>query len=180
VVFVITVLTPVPASSHKEKESMKKVDGFENYSVTRLGQVWSHNRNLWLRPGKSGKGYFQVVLHKDGKPHAKFVHRLVGLAYIENPDNKPDINHKDGNRLNNHFTNLEWVTKSENTQHAYDMGLMKRGEDHNMAKLSQVQVDYIRQQYATGNYTYKRISKVFNVSTSQIAHIVKRNKWANS
>jgi len=157
---------------------MKEVEGFENYSVTRLGQVWSNNVKRWLKPGLSGKGYPQVILYKDSKGYAKFVHRLVGFAYVENPDNKPDINHKDGNRENNHYTNLEWVTKSENTQHAYDKGLMKRGEEHNMAKLTQVQVDYIRQQYATGKYTYERLSKVFNISIPQIGQIVTRKKWA--
>lgn len=60
------------------------------------------------------------------------LHRIVALLFIPNPENKPDVNHKDGNKLNNKASNLEWVTKSENIQHALKLGLIKTGKDSHM------------------------------------------------
>ena len=72
---------------------------------------------------RSGQGYGAVNLYLDGVGNYHLVHRLVGMAFIPNPENKPCINHKDGNPQNNHVDNLEWVTYSENTLHAYRIGL---------------------------------------------------------
>ena len=71
----------------------------------------------------SKTGYCNIELHKDGKPIMKYVHRLVAEAFVPNPDCKPQVNHKDGDKLNNHFSNLEWVTASENQRHAIGKGL---------------------------------------------------------
>lgn len=65
----------------------------------------------------------KAVLYDNGNGTTERVHRLVASAFVPNPDNKSDVNHIDGNKLNNHYTNLEWVTKSENMRHAYDTGL---------------------------------------------------------
>lgn len=156
---------------------MKKIDGFEKYSVTRDGRVWSWNRNKFLAHSYHGKGYPAVILYKDGKGYARSIHRLMALAYIPNPDNKPEVNHKDGDKRNNYLYNLEWATTSENAKHAYDIGLQGSGEDHHQAKLTQLQVDYIRQQYSTGKYTYQRIADVFRVSVAAIAFIINKKRW---
>lgn len=72
-------------------------------------------------------GYKQVTLYKNGKQYRRRVHRLVALTYIENddPSVKNQVNHIDGNKLNNNINNLEWVTNAQNTQHAYDNNLYK-------------------------------------------------------
>ena len=99
------------------------VEGFDGYRVSTCGEIWSDKSGRWMSGGimPSGKGYKQANLL--GK--SIYFHRAVAKAFVHNPENKPAVNHIDGDTRNNHFTNLEWVTYSENTQHAYSLGLMK-------------------------------------------------------
>ena len=136
------------------KEVWKDIKGYEGYyQVSSLGNVKSLEREEIFK-NKKGKtikrlrkeriltqkvneyGYAEVNLWKDGKNKYLRVHRLVGISFIPNPENKPVVNHKDGNKLNNCVTNLEWNTVSENTWHAthvlgtndYKKGLVKATE----------------------------------------------------
>lgn len=103
-----------------------------NYSVTTDGEVYSHLTDIFLKPGIDSKGYPIVVLCNNGKTKTTRIHRMVAETYIPNPENKPQVNHKDGNRANNHLDNLEWVTYKENADHYLEtMGykyLIKRGD----------------------------------------------------
>ena len=101
------------------KEIFKPIIGHETYSVTNKGRVYSEKRGKFLKPSVNSSNYKKVVL--DGKN--LYVHRLVAEAFCDNHDNLCEVNHKDGNKWNNNYTNLEWVTKSDNAQHAFDMGL---------------------------------------------------------
>ena len=92
---------------------------FEDYRVTEEGDIISPYRKL--KPWLSQKGYAKVTICK--KHYA--VHRLVATRFIPNPENKPHVNHIDGNKLNNRVDNLEWVTEQENKTHAYRNGLYK-------------------------------------------------------
>jgi hypothetical protein len=70
-----------------------------------------------LKPQQSNKGYLRIGLTKDGQQKKYYIHRLVAEAYLPNPDNKSDVNHKDENILNNCLNNLEWMTRRENTDY---------------------------------------------------------------
>lgn len=94
----------------------KTIEGFENYQISTQGQVRNKKNDKILKVGLS-PFYEQVVLRIDGKSINKRIHRLVAEAFITNPDNKPQVNHIDENKLNNHVDNLEWVTSKENNDH---------------------------------------------------------------
>jgi hypothetical protein len=118
-------------------EIWKAVIGYElNYEVSNCGNVRSKNRSTIgingitythksnpLRPAKNKHGYLQIALSLNNKLSSYCVHVLVAKAFIDNPENKPTVNHKDGIKTNNYVFNLEWATKSEQTIHALEHGL---------------------------------------------------------
>lgn len=118
------------------EEIWKDIEGYEDlYQVSNMGRIKSLERYK-ENHGKLQKveekiktmniknsGYQFVQLYKNNKYKNLMVHRLVAQAFIPNVDNKPQINHIDGNKLNNNVTNLEWCTNSENGKHAWDTGL---------------------------------------------------------
>ena len=112
-------------------EVWKPIEGWEGrYEVSNMGKVRSLNYHMTgktkeLSPITSGKGYLMIGLCRDCKMKWAKVHRLVASAFLPNPENKPQVNHKNGVKTDNRADNLEWVTDSENLRHAYNMGLKK-------------------------------------------------------
>ena len=103
---------------------MKSIEGYDSYFVNENGEVWSSKRNKYLTKSFN-KGYAKVIIKINRVHHNKLIHRLVAEAFIPNPENKPQVNHIDGNKSNNHVSNLEWCNQSENNKHAFKNGLMK-------------------------------------------------------
>ena len=99
---------------------MKQI--YENYFITEDGRLF--NTKKQMKPYR-GERYEKVVMKINGKPTMKYIHRLVAESFIPNPHNKPTVNHKDGDKFNNHISNLEWCTHSENNKHSWDNGLVK-------------------------------------------------------
>ena len=100
---------------------MKDIKGYEGlYAITEEGKVWSYRRNKYLKSTEDTKGYLRVDLYKDKKRSNYKIHRLVAIAFIDNPDNKPIAHHKNHIKTENIRENLSWATYSENTTAYYD------------------------------------------------------------
>lgn len=95
----------------------KLIGDFPDYAIYDDGRVWSNKSKKFLLPYKMPTGYLRVTLRKEGRPHYKYVHRLVADAFVDNPNNYEEVNHKDENKSNNDFTNLEWCTHKMNNNY---------------------------------------------------------------
>lgn len=126
------------------EEIWKDIEGYEGlYQVSNLGRVKSLERKCKVLNGyrtvnerirslnKNRYGYITVSLNKNNKTKICTIHRLVAIAFIENPENKIQVNHIDGDKSNNTVDNLEWVSQEENMQHAVNTGLLKFTEERN-------------------------------------------------
>ena len=126
--------------------------------------------------------YYHSVTIKHNKISNNYsIHRLVADAFISNPDNKPQVNHIDGIKTNNHHTNLEWCNNSENQRHAIRIGLkkIKYGKDTPTSKFTNQQVREIRELFATGKYTIAQLAREFNVAYSSMYSILTYETYKN-
>lgn len=106
------------------EEQWRDVCGYVGlYRISSLGRVFSIRKRKILQPFVSRWGYEIVTFYRDGKVKKESVHRLVAVAFVDNPNNFPIVDHLDGNKRNNNAINLEWCTTQENTQRAFDKGL---------------------------------------------------------
>jgi hypothetical protein len=172
-------------------EEWRSVPEFIGYEVSSFGRVRSTNRLSGKRRGLiKGKelvqtpnrgGYPEVRLFKDSKSTAKVVHRLVANAFIPNDYSKSQVNHKDGNKLNNKASNLEWMNNSENQKHAYKLGLQpsKAGESNNKATITDKDVTKLKLLYNSGKTT-KEVSELIGVNLSIVRHIIYGRTWKSN
>lgn len=165
-------------------EVWKDIVGYEDqYQVSSFGNVRSKDRTRIARGGCtapirgrmrkckiSKAGYMVTNLCKDAIKTHPSVHRLVALAFIPNPTDKPTVNHKDGNKLNNNVTNLEWSTHSEQMQHASDNDLLEvRGEPKFSPVFKQKVFDY----FEANEISISKLAKLFDISERTAGRIVK-------
>ena len=97
-----------------DNEEFRDIEEYEEYQVSSYGRVYSVKSGKFLKPDKDKKNYLRVVLYKEGKGKTFQVHRLIATAFIPNPSNLPQVNHKDENPSNNHLENLEWCNAKYN------------------------------------------------------------------
>jgi len=164
----------------KLKEKREAVLGYEKlYEVSNLGAVRSLARNTTsgrvLKQNRS-RFYLSVCLSNKNKYRTFATHRLVAQAFIKNPENKPYVNHKNGNKYDNQARNLEWTTPSENKTHAVKNGFTysPKGRNHWNAKLTEYDVVLIRR---NAHKPLKELAKQFKVSIQTVSDIINRKKW---
>lgn len=162
------------------------VPGNTNYMVNNIGEIRSkpliktigNNRYLkvgcLIKPRFSNSGYAYINL---GKSKREYVHRIVALAFIDNPKKKRTVNHINGIKTDNRVDNLEWATHGENHKHAYDNGLhpKRMGIKSYKAKLDELQVRTIRA--CTPQVRQFQLAKYFNVDSGTINSIVAGRNW---
>ena len=133
-----------------------------------------------LKPFKLKTGYLVVELCKKGIRKKFLVHRLVAKAYLNNFDNKPQVNHLNGVKDDNRASNLEWVTSSENQKHAIETGLRSaKGVKNSQSKLTESDVIEIRQHYDKKDTSLNTIAVLYGVSVSTICQVGKRTAWSH-
>lgn len=141
-----------------------------DYTITEDGKVINNRTGRHVKPQPNGKGYYRVSI--GGK--LRFVHRLVAEMYVPNPDNKPQVNHIDGDKTNNRADNLEWVTNGENRQHAINNKLHPRGEKHPGSKLTWDDVEFIR---SNPDKTITELANMLGVSRSTVSSVRCFETW---
>lgn len=132
-----------------------------------------------LKPSQDKQGYLRVRFCVDYKTCKPFVHRLVGFSFIENKENKKEINHKNGIQWDNRADNLEWVTASENQIHAIKTGLKipVKGERVGTSVLTEDQVRQIKRKLKEGVMTQKKIGEFYGVTKFTIQKINVGKNW---
>jgi len=113
------VFKPIPLKEYRESYELS------NFGRMKSFRNPSHREEKFLRPSKNHKGYPYVIICKDSVKKIIAIHRWVAILFVDNPDNKPQVNHIDGNKDNFRWDNLEWVTCKENVAHAFKIGLRK-------------------------------------------------------
>lgn len=159
---------------------IKPIKGYDGlYEISDNGSIFKVGSFVSINGSINQWGYRRTTLtNKDGKKKTECFHKLVAQTFIPNPFNKKQVNHIDGNKLNNNIDNLEWVTKGENLKHAYDTGAKTPmiGELHPMAKLSAIDVSFIRGLLSIG-WKQAEIARVYNVSRQCIYKIKTNTNW---
>lgn len=154
----------------------------DKYQVSTFGRVksfWRKEPRI-LKPTLDKDGYLNICLIVDNQKLTRHIHRLVATAFIPNPENKTQVNHVFGCKLNCHVSNLEWNTPAENRKHAFATGLQiaLRGEDCPWAKLQNENIIYIRGN--PDNLSRKGLAEKFDVCEGTISEIQLGQKWQNA
>jgi uncharacterized protein YaiE (UPF0345 family) len=163
-------------------EIWKDIEGFETlYEVSNYGNIKNKTTNKIRKLGVHSMGYWHVDLWIKGKQFNKHVHRLVANAFIPNPDNKPFVNHKDGNKQNNFVDNLEWCTPLENMKHArkngYFDGKIPIGSKCFNSKLNEKTALEIYDLAINNIFKVTELAKMYNITHSVVSEIKSKKTW---
>jgi hypothetical protein len=167
----------------------KKIPNYSSYEISNYGEIKTFNwknlgREAIMKPALDPNGYPRTMLKRDdGVIHTIKVHRLVAITFIENPEEKPHVNHINGIRNDNRVFNLEWCTAKENIQHSFKIGLSsQKGEKNSNATLTDEQVREILANYEFGKtgkkgMTKQQLADKYNTTFSVIKRLVQRKTW---
>ena len=165
------------------------------YYVTTHGQVFTKEFSMEIINQTGATGKFKVYPEKELKGSIntfgykqvnvdntlKCIHRIVAQCFIENPNNLPEVNHKDGDKLNNSASNLEWCTRAQNVQHSYDTGLNTGnfGADNGKTLLTEDEVMLILQEYSNGGISQRELGLKYGVKQITISNIITGRSWSH-
>lgn len=152
------------ASNLGRVRSIDKIVLFNGTPSIRKGTI--------LKPTKNSKGYLTVVICVDGTRRTMYLHQIIAQVFIDNPESKPTVNHKDGDIFNNKVSNLEWMTFEENYNHAKENGFISKGNK----KLTEEEVSKIKLLIYKG-YSNPELSKLFNIDKATIRNIRIGKSW---
>lgn len=168
-----------------EGAKRNKYQLFINGEIIALGRVGARGytvKDKKLKPCIRN-GYLSYSLNLEGKTKYYYLHRLIAQNFIPNPANLPCVNHKDGDKLNNNIDNLEWCSYSQNNKHAFEHNLKQptilKHEKHWNAKLTEEDVEWIRQHYIKNSCEYGQgaLARKFNTSRPNIYDIINYITW---
>ncbi len=189
--------TQKTVQTYQDEEVWKDIPGWEGlYQASTWGRIKSLTRVLnFIRRGiptaqtlsehvmvpvVKRSGYCQVAFRRNPGGDKLFtyrIHRLIAIVFLPNPDNKPEVNHKNGVKTNNHVSNLEWATVQENHTHASIHGLTASRARNGNAKLSEDDVEKIIRWYASGMFTMAALGDMFEVHWYTIHRIIRKKNW---
>lgn len=160
-------------------ESWKKINKFPEYLISDQGRLKSikFGKERLRKPIVDGKGYMRISLSDNGFQNTQKIYRLVAIHFIPNPENKPQVNHKNGIKADNRAENLEWCTHQENMTHASVNGLMMAGENNSSSILNSEKVIQLRQLHRQGNISIRSLAKKFEISYPTARNIIIGKKW---
>lgn len=160
-------------------------DEQNKFEISTYGRLKNVKTQYIYNPNVLNTGYSSVrttLGSSNDKIHI-LIHKAVAYTFLANPHNLPEVNHKDGNKTNNHIDNLEWCTSHENQQHKYDIGLFDKKlishENNHCAKLTMKDVEYIRTNYKKGSREFggHAMARKFSVSHQTILSVIKNKTW---
>lgn len=150
---------------------------FDGLFISRNGDLFSERSNKVLKPTIGSSGYYEYSTKVNGKKTKLYQHRLVATAYIPNPYGYKVVNHKDGNKLNNEPDNLEWCTDKQNSEHAWQTGLINnRGSKMTRARWTDTQVQLLRSYHKQG-HTLTELCKANNCPESTMSLMLNRKTY---
>jgi predicted nucleic acid-binding Zn-ribbon protein len=152
---------------------MKRI--FDNYTITKDGRIFRNSDNKEMSGCVDSCGYKKFSPRFDGEKVQAKVHRLVAMLYIPNPNNLPQVNHKDGNKLNNNFENLEWCDSKHNIRHAHKTGL----SDNKHLKKKVKQINPLTNKVIAVYDSYREASIKVGISEQSISQICRQYKPTN-
>ena len=156
----------------------RRVKNYENlYVINSHGEIMNVKTGKFLKHTKLNTGYYSVALRGyNGKFKRFLLHRLLAESFIDNLNNKPMVNHKDGDKTNNNLNNLEWCTLAENLKHAAEHDLYTKGSNHYRSNLTEEDVFEIKLMIKFHIPT-KKIAELYNVKSYNISDIKSERSW---
>jgi hypothetical protein len=176
-----------------EGEIWRDVDGFKDwYQISNYGRVRSldrltihkdggniYRKGKYLNPKYDSNGYLNIILYKYNKAYRRLLHRLVTLAFLENPNELKEVNHKNCNKSDNKLENLEWCSRQQNVRHAVENNLCdcNNGEGNPLSKLKNDDILRMRELRDKEHLSMQKLSRIFNTTESNISSILNRKTW---